>query len=153
MEETRAEIWCQKAWTRELGLASAWSLSSGTGSCRIDSREPAVLTITAVAAAMSAREGKSVAGEVGKLGREVSAAEWHEIWGQQRIGGRQRDLEGRYDLEDWGVSVRGTTILSPRSRRPQWLKILESGGRTSTRRREKKERARGISDRRKDSGG
>ena len=53
MEETLVEISCQKAWTRELRLASAWSLSSGAGSCSIASREPAELTITA-AAAMSA---------------------------------------------------------------------------------------------------
>ena len=54
MEETLVEISCQKAWTRELRLASAWSLSSGAGSCSIASREPAELTITAAAAMSSA---------------------------------------------------------------------------------------------------
>jgi len=53
MEETLVEISCQKAWTRELRLASAWSLSSGAGSCSIASREPAELTITAAAAMSS----------------------------------------------------------------------------------------------------
>jgi hypothetical protein len=52
----------QKAWTRELRLESACSLSSGVGSCSIASNEPAELTITA--AAMSRRECRSAAAEV-----------------------------------------------------------------------------------------
>ena len=44
---------------------------------------------------MSAGEGGSVAGKVEKPGREVSAAGCREVRGGQRIGGGQRDLEGR----------------------------------------------------------
>ena len=65
---------------------------------------------------MSAGEGGSVAGKVEKPGREVSAAGWREVWGGQRNGGRQRDLEGRHDSEDWAVSAHGTAILSSRAR-------------------------------------
>ena len=71
---------------------------------------------------MSAREGGSVARKVEKPGKEVSAAGWREVWGGQRIEGRQRDLEGRHDSEDWAVSVRGTAILSLQARRWQRLK-------------------------------
>jgi hypothetical protein len=69
MEETLVEISCQKAWTRELRLASAWSLSSGAGSCSIASREPAELTITAAEAmSTTAYEYRSAAPRFESIG-------------------------------------------------------------------------------------
>jgi hypothetical protein len=47
MSMTLVEISGQKLWTMELRLASAWSLSSGAGSCSIASSEPAELTAAA----------------------------------------------------------------------------------------------------------
>jgi hypothetical protein len=47
MSMTLVEISGQKLWTMELRLASAWSLSSGAGSCSIANNEPAELTAAA----------------------------------------------------------------------------------------------------------
>jgi len=88
MEETLVEISCQKAWTRELRLASAWSLSSGAGSCSIASREPAELTITA-AAAMSAAayEYRSAAEGFASIGHGLPSccSPPVEVWVRVRV--------------------------------------------------------------------
>jgi hypothetical protein len=101
------EISCQKAWIGVRAGKPAPPLAAspaGSPPNSPSSPQPPARRHVRQRGRERRRRGRE-AGEGGEAGLL-------EIWGGQRIGRRQRDLEGKHDLEDWAVSARGTAILS-----------------------------------------